>query len=95
MRKSYLMTYSATLGTRDQIKEWLNEMPEVITWRTDLPNCFYIVSTHTAQQLFNALQRVAGKKGRFLISEVTSNKQGLLPSDTWYLLNNKQLKPKK
>jgi len=95
MRKAYVLIYSATLGTSAQVKAWLNAMPEVLTWRTDLPNCFYIISTNSAQELYNGLEKVAGKRGRFLISEVTSNKQGLLTSESWYLLNNKQHKPKK
>jgi hypothetical protein len=33
------------------------------------------------------------KVGRFLLSEVGENRQGLLPKETWYLLGNKRRQP--
>ena len=30
MRKAYLLAYSNTLGTREQVKEYLNNIPEII-----------------------------------------------------------------
>jgi hypothetical protein len=67
-------------------------MDEVTTWRYDLPHSFYIVSEADARTLAESIRERLGK-GRFLIAEITTNKQGWLPSVTWYLLNNKAHKP--
>lgn len=93
MRMAYLLVYNDTLGSREDVKRCLDEMNEVIYWRYDLPHSFYIVSEQDAHSLAAALRERMGD-GRFIISEVTSNKGGWLPSGTWYLLNNKNHKPK-
>jgi len=95
MRKAYILAHSTTLGSVEQVKAWLNEIPQIIHWRRDLPYCFYLISEASAQDLAKALRVKASNKGRFIISEVTSNKQGWLTSESWYMLNNKRHKPKK
>lgn len=94
MRKSYILVFGDTTGTKDQLKEILNKMNTIITWRTDMPHSFYLVSANTAQEIYDDLIAVKGKEGRFLISEVSDNSQGLLPKDSWYFIQNKKLKPK-
>jgi hypothetical protein len=93
MKMAYLLVYNDALGSREDVKRCLNEMDEVTTWRYDLPHSFYFVSESDARTLAESIRKRLGK-GRFLIAEITDNKQGWLPSDTWYLLNNKAHKPK-
>jgi hypothetical protein len=93
MRRAYLLTYNDALGSREDVKRCLNEMSEIATWRSDLPHCFYVVSETDARKLGTLIRDRLGT-GRFLITEITDNKGGWLPSDTWYLLKNKILKPK-
>ncbi len=94
MTRVYLLIYNNLLES-SLIKEWANRSELVTTWRTDLPNCFYLVSEASARALSNELRARTGKQGRYLISEVSENRQGFLPPETWYLFKNKQLKPKK
>ena len=94
MTKSYLLVFSDKTGSRDDIKEALNQMTKVKTWRTDMPNCFYVISDSSAQELYEEFTSIRGTNGRFLFAETASNRQGLLPPDSWYLLKNKKLKPK-
>lgn len=94
MTKSYLLVFSDKTGTKDELKLALNKMTKVKTWRTDMPNCFYVISDNSAQELYEEFTSIRGTSGRFLFAETSSNRQGLLPSDTWYLLKNKKLKPK-
>jgi len=92
MRKSYLLVYSDS-WSRESVKNCLSSIPEVINWRYDMPNCFYIISEDTATNIATSIRRKLGNK-RFLITEISPNKQGWLPSDTWYLINNKEKRPK-
>lgn len=94
MRRAYLLVYSDLVGTRASIKSWANESPLVVTWRYDLPHSFYLISDSSAQELAASLRSRAGNRGRFLITEVSENKQGWLPSGAWYLLKNKKNQPK-
>ena len=91
MRKSYMLIYSDSLGSRDEVKDCLNSLSEVLTWRYDMPNSFYIVSDYTANQIAKSIQDSIGN-GRFLVTEISSNKQGWLPPESWYLINEKKHK---
>lgn len=93
MRKAYILVYSNNLGTRDQVKECLDNISQVITWRYDMPNSFYIISEDSADEIARAIHDYTGKT-KFIVSEITSNKQGWLSKETWYLINNKKHKPK-
>jgi hypothetical protein len=94
MKKSYVFIYNSTVGDRDTVKDWLNDIPEIIHWRFDIPNSFYLVSEKNAEWLAAKINLRTGKRGRFLITEYSDNSQGWLSEDSWYLLNNKKRKPK-
>lgn len=97
MRKAFLMVYSEKLGTRNEIKSCLRKIPEVITWRYDLPNSFYLISEQTPTGIAEAINRELNsreRRGRFIITEISDDKQGLLPKDTWYFIKHKRVKPK-
>ena len=89
MRRCYLLVYNNALGNREQIKEALNQ-PPFITWRSDLPNCFYVISEASARELATYLKEKLGA-GRFIISEIGENYWGFGKKDTWYLIKNKRL----
>jgi len=94
MRKAYVLIYSDGTGGRDTIRAWLNQEPLVLHWRYDMPHSFYIISEGSADDLSKSLRTYTGERGRFLIVEAGENRQGWLPSETWYLLRNKKQKPK-
>ena len=87
MRRAYLFIYSPDVGTRDEVKDFIDTCPEVAHWRYDLPNAFYLVSEASADELYAAIQGFNAKRGRFLVCEVGANKQGWPPRKTWTLLN--------
>lgn len=91
--KSYLFIYNDTVGTREMVQAVFDGMPIVSTWRYDMPNVFYIVSSSTAQELFEEFERKLPNQGRFIFAEYNGNAQGRLTEETWYLLNNKTHKP--
>ena len=90
MKRAYLFIYSNAMGSREEVKKFLDSRSEISHWRYDLPNTFYIVSELTAEKLYEIVQGFNGKRGHFLICEVASNKQGWLPKKTWTLLNEKR-----
>lgn len=89
MKRAYLLIYDDEVGTRKEVRKFLDERPEVLHWRFDLPNTFYLVSELSAEALYGIFQNFNQGKGNFLISEVSSNTQGWLPRRTWALLNEK------
>ncbi|MDD4183682.1 MAG: hypothetical protein PHT53_07710 [Candidatus Omnitrophica bacterium] len=94
MKKAYLLAFSDSLGTREEVKNCVKNFPG-ITWRYDMSNAFYIISEENANQISTRIQNYFGKNGRFIVTEISDlNKQGWLTKDSWFLINNKKLPEK-
>ena len=80
--KNYLFVYSDNLGGR----EYVNGILDAINcnWRYDINNCYYLKSNLTADELTQSILKIA--RGRFFITEISSNRQGILPKRTWEFL---------
>ena len=89
MKRAYLLVYDDQVGTRKEIRKFLDEQSRILHWRYDLPNTFYLISESSAEELYKIFQNFNQKHGGFIISEVGSNTQGWLPKRTWKLLNEK------
>ena len=88
-RRAYLFVYGDDLGTREELRDFLNKLPEVLNWRYDLPNTFYLVSESDAEELADKIGRYGG--GRFIVAEVPDNSQGWLPHRSWHIITEKAL----
>ena len=91
MRKLYLFVYNNNLGERQEVSKMLDGITDIVDWRYDIPNCFYIVSSKTADQLTDLiLEHYKGIEGiRFFLTEIPSaNRQGWLPNSTWEFMKN-------
>ena len=89
-KKAYLFFYNDEVGTRNNVKNVIDEMSTVTTWRYDMPNMFYIISKEPAEEISKEFASLNGDKGRYIFLEFTENSQGLLYEKSWNLLNNKR-----
>ena len=89
MKRAYIFVYNDEVGTQEEVKNVLDKMPLIYTWRYDMPNMFYLVSSASADEISDQFQDFHGTEGRFIFLEYTDNSQGLLLGDSWYLLDNK------
>ncbi len=92
--KSYLIVFNDQFSERDDLTNFVDAIPEIINWRTDMPGCLMVVSELSAREIAQHLselneKRDGQKKGYFLVSEVGTNKQGWLPKPAWRLMNEK------
>ena len=91
MRKSYVMVYSASFAsTHKTLTDVLDRLDPACDWHAPMSHCLLFTSSMTAVQLAEHIEEQLGVgPGRlFLISEVSSNKQGRLTDRGWRLLNN-------
>ena len=88
-KRAYLFIYSSDVGSRDEVRDYIDQLPEILNWRYDIPHAFYLVSESGADEITDKVLSFTGGDGRFLIAEVPENSQGWLPRDTWRLLNEK------
>ncbi len=89
MRKSYLFIYDDKVGSREDVKKYLDSLSQIINWRYDLPNSFYLVSELSAEEIADLILEYTKEKGRFLVTELASNKQGWLTNISWAMVNKK------
>jgi hypothetical protein len=89
MRKAYLLVYNDEVGTREQVRTYIDSLAQVINWRIELPNSMYLISESSAEDLATLFRKFTLDKGRFLITELGPNRQGWLPPDSWTLFNEK------
>lgn len=94
MKKTYILVYSNPVGDRKGVKTIVDNMRTIVTWRYDLPNCFYLVSDSTAEEIAEEFRSKSDEQGRFIVSEIPSNSQGWLPDESWYLIQHHELKKK-
>ena len=92
MTRAYLLIYDHDVGNRKEVREFLDEQSEILDWRHDLPNTFYLISDQSAEGLCKIFQNLNRKSGGFLISEVSSNRQGWLPMKTWKFLSEENIR---
>ena len=88
-RRAYLLIYSGGVGTREGIRDFIDDLPEILNWRYDVPHAFYLISESDADEIAERLLQYSGGDGRFLITEVAENSQGWLPRGAWRFLNEK------
>ncbi|AVJ30171.1 hypothetical protein [Achromobacter spanius] len=90
--KAFLLVFEPEVGTQQEVKAVVEQSKKVKTWRYDMPNSFYLISTSSAKELAEDL-RTSLPNGRFIVTGIDEY-WGWNNSDTWYLLKHKKLKPK-
>lgn len=65
MKRAYLLIYDDEVGTRKEVRKFLDERPEVLHWRFDLPNTFYLVSELSAEALYGIFQNFNQERAAF------------------------------
>lgn len=93
MRKAFLLVYGTELGDREKVKGFLESMPIIELWRSDLPNSFYLISQQSAKAIAEQLRDLAGTRSRFIVTEIPADSYGWLTPESWYLIQNHAFKP--
>ena len=88
--KVYLVISSVKFAARPRLQRFLDEHPRVAYWYACLPNAVFAVTDLSAHDLAKALEATfgVGPGHRFLVTEVSSNRQGRLPKDLWDILRD-------
>jgi hypothetical protein len=87
MRKwTYLLVYNHDFAGPLKIVRLVESIPEIVNWVKCLPNSIFIVSSLPATELTNLLIEATGKKGRFLILDTATDRNGVLPRAIWDLM---------
>ena len=83
----YLLVYSNAFGERQKVKDFFSSSPFVNSWRYDLPNSIYLASEAPASTLGDHI-REKFPNARFILTEISGNREGWLPQDTWAFIHD-------
>lgn len=88
--KSYIFAHSSKLGSHDEIKNFLTKSRYVSTWRREINNVYFILSSYSASEISERIHRRFEERGAtFIVSEFSDNSQGWLSERAWELLEHK------
>ena len=91
-RYAYLLVFNSRVGTVQEVSAFLDEREDVFqNWITTLPNSFFVVSDRSASELSEVFRSFTKDKGRFIILDVDTDRNGWLPKKTWNFI--KEPKP--
>lgn len=94
MINAYILLYGDQVA-REVVRAWADSCDLVYTWRYDLVGSIYLISAYSAKELAEQFREFcAPAKVRFLVTEVTENRWGWMPPETWYLFRHKRQQPK-
>jgi hypothetical protein len=84
MAKLYLFVLSDKLD-RDQVIDSLISDKAIDKWFYNINGTFFAYSEYEASKLSKLIQKTFGKQRHF-ITNVSENRQGILPTDHWKLI---------
>ncbi|MEY2880990.1 MAG: hypothetical protein RLZZ15_3370 [Verrucomicrobiota bacterium] len=90
MSKAFMIVASSHFASRVQIQDFLTNTEGITFWYACLPNTIFLTATVSANRLAKLLEAHFGirKGSRFLIVEVSGERQGRLPSQAWRMFRN-------
>jgi len=85
---NYILVFSDSVGKREDVKDFINSRNEIITWYLCMTNAIFIRSRLTATQLQQVFREFTHDKGRFIILDCNTDRNGWLPEDAWKFMKN-------
>jgi len=80
---NYILVFSDSVGTADAVKDFIDSRAEVTTWYRCMTNAIFIRSELSATQLGVLFRRFSPEKGRFIVLDCSTDKNGWLPPEAW------------
>jgi hypothetical protein len=87
---TYILVFDDAVGTRREVLDFLDRRPEILDWFTCLPNAVFIVSNKTANELASLFRSFTADKGRFVILDTDTDRNGWLPRKAWNFINGRK-----
>lgn len=83
-RYAYLLVFDVTVGTLEEVSKFLDKREDIFqNWMTILPNSFFVISDKSATELSDVFRTFTEDKGRFIILDVNTDRNGWLPKTAW------------
>lgn len=86
----YLIVFNDKLGTRKEVQEFLDTVPEVTYWYACLPNSVFFTARVSAKAISEKINAKFGTDSgkRHFITEIAADREGWMPKSVWHLVKN-------
>jgi len=88
---NYILVWSDKVGTREEIKRFIDSREEIITWYLCMSNAIFIRSRLNATSLQKVFREFTKDEGRFIILDCDTDRNGWLPRDAWKFMRNERI----
>ena len=85
---NYILVFNDDVGTIDQVKDFLESRSEILTWYYCMTHAIFIRSKYTANSLQKMFREFTKDKGRFIILDCDTDRNGWLPRKAWDFMKN-------
>ncbi len=85
---TYLLLFNGETWSSEKVKRFLDSRQEIEYWFRCLPNSFFLVSSLSATELTKLIRRESRHRGRFLILDTDTDRNGWLPKPAWDLMKS-------
>lgn len=87
MMRPYLFCFNATMGSRQQVVDFLDTLPQILNWYAPLPQSIILISDQPARTLRELIHN-RYPQSFFIITEIQSKgADGWLPKAAWDFIN--------
>ena len=80
---NYILVFSDPVGTKDEVKAFVDSIDEVSNWYLCMSNAIFIRSKYDAASLTAIFREFTNDKGRFMIIDLDTDRSGWLPKRAW------------
>jgi len=85
---NYIIVFSDSVGTKNEIKEFIDSRSEFTNWYLCMTNGIFVKSNCTAKEITQILLELTKENGRFLVLDVNTDKSGWLPKKAWEFMKS-------
>ncbi len=85
---NYIIVFSDSVGEKDDVKAFIDSRPEFTNWYICMSNAIFVRSEYTAKQIARIFREFTENKGRFLVLDVDTDRNGWLPQKAWDFMKN-------
>lgn len=86
----YVLIFNNAVGTREEVVDFLDALPEITHWHAALPHSVFFTSSLSAGQIHQKIADKFGSDGgkRYIVLDTDSDRQGWLPKQAWHMMRN-------
>lgn len=85
---NYILVFNDSIGTISQVKNYLDKQPEILSWYYCMTHAIFIRSELTAKELTDLFREFSHSRGRFIILDCNTDRNGWLPKKAWEFMRN-------